>query len=689
MSGTHYGENRTPNTEENASTQVVEWIFEDAPPDPRFLVLGPDFRRLADDLQALGHVATTNPHALGQETGLHHLPAQLGDPEDTLPPDGVTAVLLSDAVQPLSDQGALDTLIESISPNSRIILHQTLNAERPFWPTSLKSDLLKDLTLLRSSYCDGHLKLEFENDRQNDSHREDTPLLANQELTRYLDAVIASQETHGDPEALENLEFAKEREDLLRNELEAHRTEAATLRRQLANTRRRLNEVYRSARYRLGSAIADSARTPSGLVKLPWRILQLFRTRKSQARSLPAGLPSRYEALKRDDGQFRHFEQRFERFLEHVRASSADTVVFLLSGTIEIQRIRGNRPIRLTQAYLRANTPVFFSYHRWRGAGSVPKDEDPNLFQSPIDYTLAIANRLATADLGDKKKVFLVSYPIPGFERFVNRFNTNGWYTLYDCRDDWEEFAKVGAAKWYRSDLEKFAVANTDVTTCVSRPLRDKIAKFTSDNKVLVSQNGLDPAFVSEDYVHAPSGTTTTIGYFGHLSANWFDWDTLKAAAIARPKYQFELIGHSEPDDLDLPDNITILGPKVPEEICQIASRWDVGIIPFIAGPLTAAVDPIKIYEYLALRLPALVIGMPQVHDYPWTTLVSEPEDFLPALDRLVKSPPQDTKKVEQFLKDNTWDVRARELINTAVEFGQRSPKPFLMNLNTTQSDKG
>ena len=57
------------------------------------------------------------------------------------------------------------------------------------------------------------------------------------------------------------------------------------------------------------------------------------------------------------------------------------------------------------------------------------------------------------------------------------------------------------------------------------------------------------------------------------------------------PKFIFEIIGHSEPDDLNLPENVRLLGPKNHPEINEIASRWDAAIIPFKMGPLADAVD--------------------------------------------------------------------------------------------------
>lgn len=122
-------------------------------------------------------------------------------------------------------------------------------------------------------------------------------------------------------------------------------------------------------------------------------------------------------------------------------------------------------------------------------------------------------------------------------------------------------------------------------------------------------------------------------------------------------KYRFEIIGHSGPVDLKLPTNIHLLGPKNSIEINDIASRWKVGIIPFKINKLSAAVDPIKIYEYLALGLPVVSFFMPQIKNYPNTRLANSVDEFANELDLALK---ENTNNIEidKWLEENTWKER-------------------------------
>ena len=158
------------------------------------------------------------------------------------------------------------------------------------------------------------------------------------------------------------------------------------------------------------------------------------------------------------------------------------------------------------------------------------------------------------------------------------------------------------------------------------------------------------------------------------MSGSWFDWESLILIAERCPNYTFQIIGHSNPVDLKLPKNIELLGAKNSIEINEIASRWKVGIIPFKINKLSAAVDPIKIYEYLALGLPVVSFYMPQIKDYPNTKLVNTVDEFVNELDIVIKNNTNQTT-VNQWLEQNTWQDRVNqylELMNIDL-----SEKPF------------
>ena len=63
--------------------------------------------------------------------------------------------------------------------------------------------------------------------------------------------------------------------------------------------------------------------------------------------------------------------------------------------------------------------------------------------------------------------------------------------------------------------------------------------------------------------------------------------------------------------------NLVHLGKVEHSQLPAYAKHWDVAMIPFKPSRLSEAVDPIKIYEYIALGLPTVVTGMPHLASYP------------------------------------------------------------------------
>jgi len=345
----------------------------------------------------------------------------------------------------------------------------------------------------------------------------------------------------------------------------------------------------------------------------------------------------------------------YEHFLNEINFSNCKEIVFIFSGTTYVQDIKANRPIRLAKEFLKKGVAVIFSYHRWKKNEPIPEYNGGLLFQIPVDVTIQMFSRIMEIK-GMERKMFMISYPHPSIPKIMNRYKINSWLCIYDARDDWDEFEKVGQAKWYRVFNEKYIVSNSDFVTAVSTELCQKLDFYEPKKPVILSRNALDDDFLSKDYKRTKNNEIL-IGYFGHLTGSWFDWESLILIAEKCSTYRFEIIGHSGPVDLKLPNNIHLLGPKNSIEINDIASRWKVGIIPFKINKLSAAVDPIKIYEYLALGLPVVSFFMPQIKNYPNTRLANSVDEFANELDLALKNNTSNIE-IDKWLKENTWQDR-------------------------------
>lgn len=357
--------------------------------------------------------------------------------------------------------------------------------------------------------------------------------------------------------------------------------------------------------------------------------------------------------------------QGLSQFLQQINHGAPREFFLIFSGTIQIQPKRGNRPIRMALTLAEMGVPVLFSYYRTKTTDPLPEPVHPLIFQSPIDLTLSHLPQLITG-LPNFRKTFVYSIPHVEAAKYLDTLKWAGWAVIYEARDHWEEFNKAGMAKWYNKNVEKFLALRADLVCAVSHPLAQAITGL-SGREVRLSPNALDTAFVPAGYHRQPDPNQVRVGYFGSLTPAWFDWNLVVDAAVRHPEWSFELLGHGFNGHRALPPNVTLLGLCPPSLVCALAERWHAAIIPFKMGLLSDCVDPIKIYEYLALGLPVVSMRMPQIDDYPATRTVNTARAFITALEQAVSTkPPKD--QIDAFLENNTWADRAREMLAWADE---------------------
>lgn len=216
---------------------------------------------------------------------------------------------------------------------------------------------------------------------------------------------------------------------------------------------------------------------------------------------------------------------------------------------------------------------------------------------------------LASANIDARESTFVVSniYAVQVARALAPR------RLVYDCNDAHSDFPGApGWARAYRDDLFRAADA---VVVSAERLRADAIAARGSDTGVHVIGNGVDFASfrrAAEARAHAPSShDSVRIGYLGAI-APWLDFELVAALARARPLWTFELIGPIVGGvQMDVAALLTLKNvrhqPAVPHErVPEVLLDFTVGMIPFRRTALTAAVNPNKLYEYLAVGLPVV-----------------------------------------------------------------------------------
>lgn len=312
---------------------------------------------------------------------------------------------------------------------------------------------------------------------------------------------------------------------------------------------------------------------------------------------------------------------------------------------------------------------IFFPFGSLKGFSSNVND---NLLQRPRHDFSAIVNYLAARRHGSNNVYVCSSFPDVEAISAADLFHASGWTVCYEARDDMEEFNRVGYSKWYAPMLERAMIERSDVVVAVSPQLASKLKGLVREKREIhVSPNAVKADTVSRSAALRSTEAwksreeSETIGYVGHLTSAWFDWDAVLDAARQLPEFRFELVGPGAPSDLILPDNVILRGSLAHEELEGVVNRWKVGIIPFQDSALTRSVDPNKIYEYFAWGLRCVTTEMGQVDSYPATWVYTDPKDFVPALEAAMSEAITDDEMrlVEDFVQGATWNARALQML--------------------------
>ena len=227
--------------------------------------------------------------------------------------------------------------------------------------------------------------------------------------------------------------------------------------------------------------------------------------------------------------------------------------------------------------------------------------------------------------------------------------------SCYDAMDDFPEFHR-GYAQALNRQIESEIARRVDQIIVSSSTLREKFLPCSYEVELV--RNGFD---LGQPALRRIVRDNMVFGYIGTIGA-WFDWALVAQMAHTLPEVRFDLVGPvMTPPKVDLPANVRCLGECSSEDLPDRLRRFTIGIIPFKVSRLTAAVDPIKYYEYRAAGLPVISTKFGEMRkrgSNPEVCLVDRYTDFRIVLKRLEALPPSSPRALGQFRMSNSWQSR-------------------------------
>ncbi|HKA36326.1 MAG TPA: glycosyltransferase [Thermoanaerobaculia bacterium] len=358
-------------------------------------------------------------------------------------------------------------------------------------------------------------------------------------------------------------------------------------------------------------------------------------------------------------------------------AASGRAVVFL---PVISWFYRWQRPQQLAAALARRGLRVFY-------AALKAATEPPQETADPCGVVLLPIRSVRWEDPPDRRlQGKALAAAEEAFERYRNRFRFHetaliletpfweplasrlsrrfGWKVVFDCLDDYTEFASNRAT--VLRDAQERLARSADLLVASSELLAENLSSASSGRRPLLIPNACDEAFAAlPDPSPSPPGLR--IGYAGAIE-EWFDSVLVADLARRRPNWTIDLIGDPSEEVVEslkgIP-NVFLRGEKPYSELATYMKEFDVVAIPHRLTPLTHAADHVKVYESLASGRGVVATPTRTLEPLAASGLVrvaSTAAEFEKAILASAADGPETIARRRAFARENTWTHRAAAL---------------------------
>ncbi|MGC9359917.1 MAG: glycosyltransferase [Anaerolineae bacterium] len=305
----------------------------------------------------------------------------------------------------------------------------------------------------------------------------------------------------------------------------------------------------------------------------------------------------------------------------------------------------------------------------------VPFGLDWGVCNQANQWVQTLLVRRAARRLGIERPVLWLDHPLEAAQ--IGRHRE--CLVVYNCMDNYPAFWMEQPLRRRLVDfLEQALLQRADLVLASSGGL---VRRCASAREVHHVPNACDAAFFAQARGTAlPSALKgmrrPLLGYVGTVS-HWVDLDLVVELAAAYPQASIVMVGPVENVDIGpygkVP-NLRFLGPVAYEEVPAFVNAFDVCLIPFKANALTADVDPVKAYEYLALGKPVVSVGLPELMRYGELIYTARSRDevsqaLATALEEVAQGGnPALAKARQQVAFENTWEARVATVVGLIRE---------------------
>jgi glycosyltransferase involved in cell wall biosynthesis len=241
---------------------------------------------------------------------------------------------------------------------------------------------------------------------------------------------------------------------------------------------------------------------------------------------------------------------------------------------------------------------------------------------------------------------------------------------VYYCVDDFGQWPGLDQKTLQR--MEEQVVARADVVLAVSETLQERLSRMGRAPHLLT--HGVDLEFWGQRPPESPDGLDglerPLVAFWGLLDRR-MDPAFIRRLAEDMERGSIVLVGpESDPDPaLSGVRRVVRLGPLPFEMLPQVAREVDVLVMPYADLPVTRAMQPLKLKEYLATGKPVVARDLPAARAWAdCLDLCGSAESFSAAVRaRLRDGLPEAQRAARGRLVEESWAGKARAFSRWAL----------------------
>jgi glycosyltransferase involved in cell wall biosynthesis len=241
---------------------------------------------------------------------------------------------------------------------------------------------------------------------------------------------------------------------------------------------------------------------------------------------------------------------------------------------------------------------------------------------------------------------------------------------VYYCVDDFSVWPGLDGGTLRR--MEADLLTRVDSVIAVSETLQHKLAGMGWEAPLLTHGVDLDFWSRSGPPVGSLDGLERPLVVFWGVVDRRMDLAFVRALAAAMPRGTLVLAGPENSIDPALKTIpwVVRLGPLPFEHLPSLAEAAAVLVMPYADLPVTQAMQPLKLKEYLATGKPVVVRDLPATR--PWADcldLAGSPDEFAGwVCRRLETGLPLDQLHARARLAEESWQAKARTFAALALD---------------------